>query len=72
MRAVWWRSRPAVLALAGFYVCCGLPGGDVIGDDRAEWLNSVYVVTIWDLILLGIALAAAWSAAREHGAALRA
>ncbi|MFY9341767.1 MAG: glycosyltransferase family 87 protein [Planctomycetota bacterium] len=57
-------------ALGLWFVVCALPGGDLVGDDADEWLNSLYVVTVGDLLLLGLALAFAWrsaqSAAQEH------
>jgi hypothetical protein len=62
-RAIWARSRPALAALAGFFVVCALPGGDLVGDDVDEWLNSLYVVTIWDLVLFTLALLLARRAA---------
>ncbi|MBX3462825.1 MAG: DUF2029 domain-containing protein [Planctomycetes bacterium] len=58
-RRTWW-------LLAGWVLCCQL-GGDLVGDAADEWGNSLYVVTAWDLLLLGAALALAGSAAHEHG-----
>lgn len=70
-RAVVRRSRGCQLLLAGWWLCCALPGGDLVGDDADEWLNSVYVVTGGDIALLIAALAVARSATRsaaqEHG-----
>ncbi|MCA8974147.1 MAG: DUF2029 domain-containing protein [Planctomycetes bacterium] len=59
--ARWRRSRRAAAAmlLGGWALCCAVPGRDLVGDDLDEWLNSVYVVTFWDLVLLGVALALA-------------
>ena len=65
-RAVATRSRAVIAALAGWWLCCSLPGGDLVGDAMDEWLNSVYVVTLWDVALLLMALRLANSAAREH------
>jgi hypothetical protein len=49
------RSRGAALLLALFAAGCAV-GGDLVGDRNAEWLNSIYVVTAFDLALLGTAL----------------
>ena len=62
-RSVWW-------LLGAWVVCCQL-GGDLVGDAADEWGNSIYIVTAWDVLLLGIALVLAASAAREHGDAAR-
>jgi hypothetical protein len=57
--------------LAVWFVPCSLPGGDLVGDDVDEWLNSVYVVTLGDVALLIAALllarCSARSASAEHG-----
>jgi hypothetical protein len=50
--------------LTAWALCC-VPGGELIGDDAAEWFNSTYVVTAWDVVLLVVALRAARSAANE-------
>ncbi|MCA8951028.1 MAG: DUF2029 domain-containing protein [Planctomycetes bacterium] len=61
--------------LLGWFALCALPGRDLIdrfalyalpgrepiGDAADEWLNSVYVVTVWDIALL---LLAVWCARR--------
>lgn len=60
----------SILLLVVWALCC-LPGGDLVGDDRAEWLNSVYVVTAADLVLFGWALHRAWSAPHEDLQAAR-
>ncbi|MBL8736192.1 MAG: DUF2029 domain-containing protein [Planctomycetes bacterium] len=62
-----WRTRSRAIAalLAMWFVTCSLPGGDLVGDAVDEWLNSVYVVTIGDVALLGAALVGAWRAARS-------
>ncbi len=62
-RSVWW-------LLGAWVVCCQL-GGDLVGDAADEWGNSIYIVTAWDVLLLGIALVLAASAAREHRDAAR-
>lgn len=62
------RTRRGLPILVGWAVCC-LPGSDVIGDDRGEWMNSVYVVTASDLVLFGWAVRRAMqmrSASHEH------
>ncbi len=51
-RRAWWL---AVLLLC-WAATVGFLGGDLIGDDVAEWFNSIYVVTAWDIVLLLIAL----------------
>ena len=60
-----WRTRSRAIAalLAMWFVTCSLPGGDLVGDDVDEWLNSVYVVTLGDVALLTAALVLAWGAA---------
>ncbi|MCA8963537.1 MAG: hypothetical protein KDC48_01550 [Planctomycetes bacterium] len=66
-------AKPArgwlVVLLTGWAVCC-LPGGDLVGDDRSEWLNSLYVVTASDIALLLATALIAWrltnSAPHEH------
>ena len=69
--AVRTRSRPVLLVLALWFVTCALPGGDLVGDDVDEWLNSLYVVTIGDVVLLTTALGCArrvvQSPTAEHG-----
>ncbi len=66
--------RWLIAVLVAWAVCC-LPGGDLVGDDRGEWLNSLYVVTVSDVVLLlstvAIARSIARSAAREHDDAAR-
>jgi hypothetical protein len=64
LRAAAPGGRGAALLLAAWALCC-LPGKELVGDDGDEWLNSVYVVTAWDLVLLAVALRAARSASRE-------
>ena len=59
-RAVDERWRPAIWLLLLFVPCCAL-GGDLLGDDNAEWINSLYVVTAFDAALLAVALTAACS-----------
>ena len=59
------RSRTVTTLLAVWFVGCSLPGGDLVGDDVDEWLNSVYVVTLGDVALLLGALLLAWRAARS-------
>jgi len=65
-RAAAARSRAAMIVLGAWFVGCALPGGDLVGDDADEWLNSVYVVTFGDVALLAAALVFARSAAQEH------
>jgi hypothetical protein len=62
-RGLWW-------LLGAWLVCCQL-GGDLVGDAADEWANSIYIVTAWDVLLLGVALALARSAALEHRDAAR-
>lgn len=57
------RNTGVVLAL--WAVCC-LPGRDLVGDAADEWGNSVYLVTIWDVVLYGWVVRLAHAAAREH------
>jgi hypothetical protein len=63
--------------LVGWWLVVALPGRDlfgdeVFGDNLDEWLNSVYVVTIGDIVLIAYALVAAARSARdEHGDAAR-
>ncbi len=69
-RAVFEGRRWIGWLLAAWAVCCQ-PGKEIVGDDGTEWLHSIYVVTIWAVVLLGVALRQAVSAAREHGDAAR-
>lgn len=61
------RARGAWFLLGGWFLCCALPGGDLVGDDADEWANSLYVVTAWDVVLLGAALGHAVAARRGAG-----
>jgi len=65
-RAVWQRSGASWVILGAWWACCSLPGRDLVGDAADEWLNSVYVVTAGDLLLLLVGLGAARSAALQH------
>lgn len=65
-RAVVARQRWCWWLLGAFVVCCQL-GADLVGDAADEWANSIYIVTAWDLLLLGVGVAMGVSAAREHG-----
>ncbi|MBL8752503.1 MAG: DUF2029 domain-containing protein [Planctomycetes bacterium] len=65
-RAVGQRARGAWWLLGGWYTSCALLGGDLVGDDCDEWLNSIYVVTLGDLALFAAALCGARSATLEH------
>ncbi len=51
--------------LTAAWAICVLPGGDLVGDTAGEWLNSIYVVTAWDVVLFGWTLQRARSAALE-------
>lgn len=63
-RAVVSRARGVWLLLATWAVCCavfgkdmvGLFAGEATGDAADEWLNSTYVVTLWDVVLFAVAL----------------
>jgi len=57
------RSRWTLALLVAFVPCCAI-GGELLGDDTAEWLNSGYVVTAFDVVLLLVALRAAQLARR--------
>ncbi len=57
-------DRGARVLLGGWAICV-LPGGDIVGDAAGEWLNSIYLVTAWDVVLFGWTLCRAWSAAHE-------
>jgi hypothetical protein len=50
------RSRLLLALVLLWFAGCALPGGDLVGDDLDEWLNSSYVVTFGDLLLLAMAL----------------
>jgi hypothetical protein len=52
------RSRATGLLLAAFVPACAL-GGDLLGDDVDELMNSLYFVTAFDLLLLAAAVALA-------------
>ena len=43
-----------------------LPGKELIGDAGDEWQNSLYVITIWDAVLVVLCTSLARAAAREH------
>lgn len=43
-------------ALLGLWAICCLPGRDLVGDAADEWMNSIYIVTAWDIVLLVFAL----------------
>ena len=64
-------ARGWLAALLIAWAACCLPGGDLVGDDRSEWLNSLYVVTASDVALLlttvVFARRRARSAPHEHG-----
>lgn len=65
------RTRRGLPILVGWAACC-LPGGDLVKglvDGADEWMNSIYVVTAWDVVLFTWALrraAAVRSATHEH------
>lgn len=63
-RAVTARSWPARLLLGAFVPACAL-GGELLGDDVAELVNSLYVVTAFDLLLAAAVLAVGVGAARQ-------
>jgi hypothetical protein len=42
--------------LLGLYVPTCVLGGDLLGDELAEQVNSLYVVTLWNLVLLAVLL----------------
>lgn len=65
-RAVVARRRWCWWLLGAWVVCCQL-GGDLVGDAADEWGNSIYIVTAWDLLLLGVGVGLVRSAALEHG-----
>ncbi|MFM1871518.1 MAG: hypothetical protein RL398_940 [Planctomycetota bacterium] len=62
--------RNTYVLLALWAVCC-LPGRDLVGDAADEWANSVYVVTIWDVVLFAWTLRVAGRTAREDDQAAR-
>lgn len=52
----WRRRSRALFALvAAWFVACGI-GKEILGDDGDEWLNSTYLLTIFDIILIAVAL----------------
>lgn len=57
------RSRTVLGLLIAWAIVC-LPGQEIVGDAAEEWLNSLYVVTVWDVVLLWFALARALALAR--------
>ncbi|MCR9247129.1 MAG: DUF2029 domain-containing protein [bacterium] len=67
--AMFERQRLPLTLLIGWAVTTAFPGGDVIGDDGAEWFNSIYLVTAWDLVILLLALGYAVRAARMDDSA---
>ena len=57
LQAVLWRRALWLAVVVLFWAATvGFLFGDLIGDDVAEWFNSIYVVTAWDIVLLLIAL----------------
>jgi len=62
--------RRTLLLLLAWALCCQ-PGQELVGDAGDEWLNSLYVITAWDAVLLVVALRRAGSAAPEHADAAR-
>ena len=50
-RAAERPSLATIWLLAVYVPCCTL-GGDLMGDANAEWVNSVYIVTAFDIALL--------------------
>ncbi len=60
-----WRtkSRSTIALLAAWFLCCGI-GQAIISDDGDEWLNSVYVMPAFD-VLLFVALLRARSNASQ-------
>ena len=66
LQQAWWQGRTGLWwVLGGFVAMCVMPGGDLVGDAADEWLNSLYVVPAWDLVLLGCGLAVALRSARS-------
>lgn len=57
------RSRPAIALLAVF-VPAGAIGGELLGDELAELLNSLYVLTAFDVVLLLVVLRSTWRRSR--------
>lgn len=64
--AVVHRSRGTAIVLGMWALMCALPGRDLVGDAADEWCNSIYIVTIWDLALLALALRLARSSSHQH------
>lgn len=62
--------RGTLALLLAWALCCQ-PGQELIGDAGDEWLNSLYVITAWDAVLLVVALRRAGSAALQHEDAAR-
>lgn len=57
-------AGPARSLLGLWFLVCALPGRDLVGDRFDELANSLYLVTVGDLVLLAVALAAARRCAR--------
>lgn len=49
------RSVARWLHLAAWFVCCGI-GKEIVGDDGDEWLNSTYVMVLFDVVWIALAL----------------
>ena len=58
------RTRSVWLLVAWAVFC--LPGKELIGNNGDEWQNSLYVITIWDAVLVVLCTRSARAAAREH------
>ncbi len=54
-RIVTERARLLAGFVLAWFVCCGI-GQQIVGDDGDEWLNSLYLVTFFDIAILVVVL----------------
>ena len=55
LQAARTRSRAMCALLGAWFVCCGI-GQAIVGDDGDEWLNSLYVMPAFDVLLFAALL----------------
>lgn len=56
LQQAWLAQAKLLWVLLGLWAICCLPGQDLVGPAADEWMNSVYILTVWDVALLFVAL----------------